>query len=170
MAVSKAQQKAVAKYNSKAYDEIKVRVFKGSKEVISNYAEIYKQVNKWAFRGRNTTIKSEVQCDVYSDSQDMFMTSEQLGTCLEYSDPIRNINKVVSRNEYLKQPEFSTVVKLTTVDGKTAYWKKIEQNKKRFVRRNTQPIRRRKRFFIYRKHRQMYKKAWGCTPKIKKVL
>ena len=38
MAVSKAQQKAVAKYNSKAYDEIKVRVFKGSKEVISNYA------------------------------------------------------------------------------------------------------------------------------------
>lgn len=60
----------------------------------------------------------EVQCDVYSDSQDMFMTSEQLGTCLEYSDPIRNINKVVSRNEYLKQHEFSTVVKLTTVDGK----------------------------------------------------
>lgn len=62
MAVSKAQQKAVAKYNSKAYDEIKVRVFKGSKEVISNYAasqgKIYKQVNKWAFRGRNTTIKS----------------------------------------------------------------------------------------------------------------
>mgnify|MGYP000075484912 FL=1 len=46
MAVLKAQQKAVAKYNSKAYDEIKVRVFKGSKEVISNYAEIYKQVNK----------------------------------------------------------------------------------------------------------------------------
>lgn len=50
MAVSKAQQKAVAKYNSKAYDEIKVRVFKGSKEVISNYAasqgKIYKQVNK----------------------------------------------------------------------------------------------------------------------------
>ena len=38
MAVSKAQQKAVAKYISKAYDEIKVRVFKGSKEVISNYA------------------------------------------------------------------------------------------------------------------------------------
>ena len=38
MAVSKAQQKAVSKYNSKAYDEIKVRVFKGSKEVISNYA------------------------------------------------------------------------------------------------------------------------------------
>ena len=38
MPISKAQQKAVAKYNSKAYDEIKVRVFKGSKEVISNYA------------------------------------------------------------------------------------------------------------------------------------
>lgn len=60
----------------------------------------------------------EVQCDVYSNNEEMFMTSEQLGTCLEYSDPIRNINKVVSRNEYLKQAEFSTVVKLTTVDGK----------------------------------------------------
>lgn len=38
MAVSKAQQKATAKYMKNNYDEIKVRVFKGSKEVISNYA------------------------------------------------------------------------------------------------------------------------------------
>ena len=36
MAVSKAQQKATAKYMKN--NEIKVRVFKGSKEVISNYA------------------------------------------------------------------------------------------------------------------------------------
>lgn len=35
---SEAQKKAVAKYNAKAYDEIKVRVSKGSKVVISDYA------------------------------------------------------------------------------------------------------------------------------------
>lgn len=128
MAVLKAQQKAVAKYNSKAYDEIKVRVFKGSKEVISNYAEIYKQVNKWTFRGRNTTIKSEVQCDVYSDSQDMFMTISQLSDCLGYADR-KSIEKIIERNPYLKDKEFSVTDKLSATDGKTAYWKKIEQNK-----------------------------------------
>lgn len=35
---SEAQKKAVAKYNAKTYDEIKLRVLKGSKAVISNYA------------------------------------------------------------------------------------------------------------------------------------
>ena len=28
----------------------------------------------------------EVQCDVYSDSQDMFMTISQLSDCLGYAD------------------------------------------------------------------------------------
>lgn len=35
---SEAQKKAVAKYNAKAYDEIKIRVKKRGKEVISNHA------------------------------------------------------------------------------------------------------------------------------------
>ena len=35
---SEAQKKAVAKYNAKAYDEIKTRVPKGVKAVISDYA------------------------------------------------------------------------------------------------------------------------------------
>jgi predicted HicB family RNase H-like nuclease len=39
MAVSKAQQKAVAKYMAENYDEIKVRVFKGRKEEIKAHAE-----------------------------------------------------------------------------------------------------------------------------------
>lgn len=34
-----AQKKAVAKYNAKAYDEIKIRVTKGKKAVISQYAQ-----------------------------------------------------------------------------------------------------------------------------------
>lgn len=39
MAVSKAQQKAVAKYMKSNYDELKVRVPKGRKEVIKSIAE-----------------------------------------------------------------------------------------------------------------------------------
>lgn len=39
MAVSKAQQKAVAKYMKNNYEEIKVRVHKGQKEVIKAHAD-----------------------------------------------------------------------------------------------------------------------------------
>ena len=35
---SEAQKKAVAKYNAKAYEEIKIRVHKGNKTIISDYA------------------------------------------------------------------------------------------------------------------------------------
>ena len=38
MAVSKAQQRAVAKYMAENYDEIKVRMPKGKKEKIKAYA------------------------------------------------------------------------------------------------------------------------------------
>ncbi len=59
----------------------------------------------------------EVQCDVYSDNQDMFMTSEQLGKCLQYASPRESINKIVSRNGYLKSEEFSSEVILTSEAG-----------------------------------------------------
>lgn len=39
MAVSKAQQKAVAKYMKNSYDELKVRVPKGRKDIIKAHAE-----------------------------------------------------------------------------------------------------------------------------------
>lgn len=39
MAYSESQKKAVKKYNEKTYDEIKVRVKKGSKDIIQKYAE-----------------------------------------------------------------------------------------------------------------------------------
>ena len=39
MGVSKAQQKAVAKYMKNNYDEIKVRVSKGNKDIIKAHAE-----------------------------------------------------------------------------------------------------------------------------------
>lgn len=38
MAMSESRKRANAKYNAKTYDEIKVRVLKGSKGVINNYA------------------------------------------------------------------------------------------------------------------------------------
>ncbi|MBQ3277482.1 MAG: hypothetical protein IJH47_10635 [Oscillospiraceae bacterium] len=39
MTVSKAQQRAVNKYMKENYDEIKVRVDKGKKEIIKTHAE-----------------------------------------------------------------------------------------------------------------------------------
>ena len=39
MAISKSQRKAVAKYNAKAYDEIKTRVIQGKKDTIKAHAE-----------------------------------------------------------------------------------------------------------------------------------
>lgn len=39
MAVSKAQQKAVAKYMKNNYDELKIRVPKGQKDIIKAHAE-----------------------------------------------------------------------------------------------------------------------------------
>lgn len=38
MALSESRKKVNAKYNAKAYDEIKVRVPKGKKEVIKDFA------------------------------------------------------------------------------------------------------------------------------------
>jgi uncharacterized protein (DUF1778 family) len=39
MAYSEAQKKAVKKYNNKSYDEIKLRVKKGNKDIIQKHAE-----------------------------------------------------------------------------------------------------------------------------------
>ena len=39
MPVSKAQQKAVAKYNAKAYDRIELKVTKGKKDIIKDAAK-----------------------------------------------------------------------------------------------------------------------------------
>lgn len=69
-----------------------------------------------------TLIKSdrfgEIECDIYSDNKEMYMTAGQLGECLGYSEPIIAINKIVSRNPYLKGAEFSVVTKLVSTDGK----------------------------------------------------
>lgn len=68
-------------------------------------------------------VKSEmfgdIQCDFYQNEYgEVFMTSEQIGTALGYSDPHRGINKLTNRNPHLKEMEFSSVVKLTTKAGR----------------------------------------------------
>ena len=68
-------------------------------------------------------VKTEIfegnQTDIYSNQDNYFMTAEQLGNCLKYSNPTIAINKLTSRNEYLKSDEFSVVTKLVSTDGKT---------------------------------------------------
>lgn len=68
-------------------------------------------------------IKSEsfgtVQCDFWqNESGDVFMTSKQLGQALEYSDPQKGIDNILSRNNYLKKDEFSDTLNLRGPDSK----------------------------------------------------
>lgn len=66
-------------------------------------------------------IKSEkfgnVECDIYSGGKEFYMTREQIGQALEYSDPNRSISKIHERKQN-RLDKYSSVVKLTTVDGK----------------------------------------------------
>lgn len=69
-----------------------------------------------------TLIKSdkygETECDIYSDSKEMYMTIDQIAACLEYSNGRKGIENVIARNEYLKNEEFSVTLKLRATDGK----------------------------------------------------
>lgn len=56
----------------------------------------------------------EIECDIYSNEEEMFMSTEQLGNCLGYQYARESINKLVSRNEYLRSEEFSVEVNLTS--------------------------------------------------------
>lgn len=58
-----------------------------------------------------------VQCDFYQSQEQVWLTREQIGTALEYADPIRNISKIHDRHKD-RLNNFSVVVKLTTTDGK----------------------------------------------------
>lgn len=67
-------------------------------------------------------VKSEmfgkVQCDIYKHGNDIFMTRDQIGTALEYSDPIVAISKLHSRHSD-RLDKFSVVTKVTSTDGKS---------------------------------------------------
>lgn len=57
-----------------------------------------------------------IECDFYSRGNEVYMTSEQLSECLGYADR-RGVDKLLERNEYLKQADFSNTDSLTVVEG-----------------------------------------------------
>lgn len=58
-----------------------------------------------------------INCDIYSKDNEVFMTINQLAEVLGYSDR-KGIEKIIERNIYLKDKEFSTTDKLSATDGK----------------------------------------------------
>jgi len=67
-----------------------------------------------------------IECDFWSNSsKDIFMTSEQLGMVLGFSNPSKGINNLINRklkngeipNEYLKSKEFSATLAMRTPSG-----------------------------------------------------
>ena len=57
-------------------------------------------------------------CDFYTDKNgEIYMTGEQIGKCLGYSQPQSAITKIFKRNEE-RLIKNSTIAKLATVDGK----------------------------------------------------
>ncbi len=62
MGVSKAQQKAVAKYTKTNYDELKVRVPKGKRDEIKTHADKHgESLNSFVNRAINETMKNDSQ-------------------------------------------------------------------------------------------------------------
>ena len=60
MAISKAQQKAVAKYNANNYERIELRVDKGQKQIVKDHADsMGESVNGFINRAINETIKRD---------------------------------------------------------------------------------------------------------------
>lgn len=60
MAVSKAQQKAVAKYMSNNYDELKIRVPKGKKDVLKAHAQSKgESLNSFVNRAIDETVERD---------------------------------------------------------------------------------------------------------------
>lgn len=64
MAVTKAQQKAVAKYMKNNYDEIKVRVAKGTKELIQSAAAAKGETINGYIKA---AIKAKIKADTGND-------------------------------------------------------------------------------------------------------
>ena len=56
---------------------------------------------------------NEVECNIYSKDNEMFMTINQLAEALGYASK-NGIEKLISRNPYLRENEFSVIVSLGT--------------------------------------------------------
>jgi len=67
-----------------------------------------------------------IECDFWkNENDDVFMTSEQLGMVLGFSDPSKGVSNLINRklkngenpNEYLKTKEFSAILAMRTPSG-----------------------------------------------------
>ncbi|HAP14795.1 MAG TPA: hypothetical protein DCZ00_06195 [Lactococcus sp.] len=66
----------------------------------------------------NQELFNGITCDVWrNDNHEIFMTTEQLAQCIGYQTRY-GITKLVQKNKYLKNREFSVSAKLTATDGK----------------------------------------------------
>lgn len=60
----------------------------------------------------------EVEVDIYrNESEEIFMNAEQLGEALGYKNPRISIGNMVTKNKYLKDSKFSSVIKTITEAG-----------------------------------------------------
>ena len=60
----------------------------------------------------------EIEADIYSNDSDMFMTISQIADCLEYVDK-GGVERLIERNAYLKNEEFSYIQKVPHTVGGT---------------------------------------------------
>lgn len=60
---------------------------------------------------------NNIKCDIYSKNNEVYMTINQLANALGYKDR-KGIEKIIERNEYLKEKEFSVTDILSATDGK----------------------------------------------------
>lgn len=60
----------------------------------------------------------EIQCDFYGDGKEPWMTRDQIGAALEYSNPRVAIAKIHARKK-ARLDKYSVVTKLVSPDGKT---------------------------------------------------
>lgn len=59
---------------------------------------------------------NDIKCDIYSKNNEVFMTMNQLSDALGYKEK-DGIKKIVKRNEYLKDKEFSRVIPIEFKEG-----------------------------------------------------
>jgi len=65
LAYSESQKKAVAKYNTKAYDELKIRVPKGKKQDIEDVAKAQgESINGYVKKALKSQIKADMGQDI----------------------------------------------------------------------------------------------------------
>lgn len=58
----------------------------------------------------------KMECDIYSNEKENFMTISQLANCLGYASK-SGIENIIDRNKYLKENDFSSTHKMEVVEG-----------------------------------------------------